>query len=130
MLSLGQAAQEAGVSKSSVSRAIAKGRLSATRNDKRGWDIDESELFRWCTTLRVGNGKLERTGTPHWNPAGTDSASEIAVLRAKAEVRDELCQVLKDQIVDLRRERDKWQTQAEAQRLLAAPKRRWWRRTG
>src|SRR4051812_7141493 len=45
-LSLRQAARTAGVSKSTISRAIQAGRLSATRSDDGGWSIDPAELCR------------------------------------------------------------------------------------
>src|SRR3954447_323254 len=45
-LSLRQAARTAGVSKSTISRAIQAGRLSASRSDDGGWSIDPAELCR------------------------------------------------------------------------------------
>ena len=46
MLTLGQAAKETGVSKPTISKAISKGRLSGTKNEKGEYEIDPSELFR------------------------------------------------------------------------------------
>lgn len=43
---LGQAAIEIGKSKAALSKAIAEGRLSATKNDKGWYSIDAAELFR------------------------------------------------------------------------------------
>jgi hypothetical protein len=74
--SLGQAAKAAGVSKTSIGRAIASGRLSATRTDAGGWAIDPAELSRVYPVIGNGDGHLERTVTPAW----TDSA--LAELRA------------------------------------------------
>lgn len=66
-------------------------------------------------------------GTGHDNIEITDSAAEIAVLQAKVEAAAELHQVLRDQIADLKADRDGWRQQAEnAARLLTPPKRRWW----
>jgi len=45
-LSLGQAAKETGLDKSTISRAIKSGRLSATRKENGGYEIDPAELFR------------------------------------------------------------------------------------
>ncbi len=45
-LTLGQAAKEAGISKPSLSAAIKKGRLSASKNDSGVYEIDPAELFR------------------------------------------------------------------------------------
>ncbi len=46
MLSLGQAATAAGVSKSTLSPSIKGGHVSAHRNASGGFDIDPAELFR------------------------------------------------------------------------------------
>ena len=45
-LSLGQAAKETGLDKSTISRAIKSGKLSATRQENGGYAIDPAELFR------------------------------------------------------------------------------------
>jgi excisionase family DNA binding protein len=45
-LSLREAAREAGVSKSTILRAIQSGRLAAPRNDEGGYAIDPAELFK------------------------------------------------------------------------------------
>ena len=45
-LSLGQAAKETGMDKSTISRAIKSGKLSATRKENGGYEIDPAELFR------------------------------------------------------------------------------------
>lgn len=146
MLSLGQAARAAEVSKSSISRAISSGRLSATRNAERGgWDITEDELFRVFPVANrkpvatpVANGKLRRSETPKNSQSETVSAVEIAVLRAKLEAKDELHQALQNQhqtlltqMDDLRADRDAWRQQAEnTARLLTPPRRWWWQRAG
>src|SRR5919202_175787 len=46
MLNLREAAEQAGTSKSSIFRAIKSGRLSATRDDFGGVQIDPAELAR------------------------------------------------------------------------------------
>ena len=45
-LTLGQASRETGVHKSTISRAIQDGRLSATHNEHGHYQIDPAELFR------------------------------------------------------------------------------------
>ena len=45
-LSLGQAAKETGMDESTISRAIKSGKLSATRKENGGYEIDPAELFR------------------------------------------------------------------------------------
>ena len=66
-LSLGQAAKETGKSKSVISNALNSGRLSGKRNDKGGWEIDPSELFRVFTKQNAKEPEKEQNGT-HENP--------------------------------------------------------------
>lgn len=66
-LSLGQAAKETGKSKSVISNALHSGRLSGKRNDKGGWEIDPSELFRVFTKQNAKEPEKEQNGTPE-NP--------------------------------------------------------------
>ena len=61
--SLGQAAKAAGVSKTSIHRAIKTGRLSASRIDGTGYDIDPAELSRVYPGNGHGNGAMERSVT-------------------------------------------------------------------
>jgi multidrug efflux pump subunit AcrA (membrane-fusion protein) len=46
MFSLGTAAKAAGVSKSTIHRAVASGRMSARSKGSAGYEIDPAELFR------------------------------------------------------------------------------------
>ncbi len=46
MLTMGQTAKQAGISKATLSRAIKSGKISAKKNTRGGWDIDPAELFR------------------------------------------------------------------------------------
>jgi excisionase family DNA binding protein len=55
-LSLREAAQQAGTSKSTILRAVKAGRLSATRDDDGGYRIDPAELHRvypWSAPRRA-----------------------------------------------------------------------------
>lgn len=45
-LTMGQAAREAGLSKTTIWRAVKSGKISATRNDDGDFEIDPAELFR------------------------------------------------------------------------------------
>ena len=45
-LSLGQAAKEAGVAKSTISKALSSGKLSYREKNSEGYKIDPAELFR------------------------------------------------------------------------------------
>jgi len=132
MFTMGQAAKEAGVSKATLSRAIKSGKVSATKNDKGGWDIDPAELFRVYprnTSNGSGNGSMKQTATPD------ATASETAVLQAEIaglrERLDDMKATLERERENVEREReqvDKWQQQAESLRLLAdqRPRKRGW----
>jgi hypothetical protein len=122
MLTMGEAAKEAGISKATLSRAIKNGRVSAKRNDKGGYDIDPAELFRVYprnTATGSDNGSMKRDATPDVTPA---LHAEIEGLKAQLAL-------MKAPADDLKEQRDGWQKQAEgSQRLLAdqRPQRRSW----
>jgi excisionase family DNA binding protein len=49
-ITLGEVARQFGVSKGSISKAISKGKLSATRSaDGSSWDIDPAEVLRFLS---------------------------------------------------------------------------------
>ena len=74
MLSMGQAARAAGISKTSIHRAIKSGKLSASRETDASYRIDPAELFR---VYVPGRQVLEQTVTPSVTPA-TASFSPLA----------------------------------------------------
>jgi hypothetical protein len=105
-MSLGQAAKAAMVSKATISKALASGRLSYVSKSTAGYQIDAAELFRVFTPKPLATVESERSETP--------------VETGKSEaVRLEL-QLLRERVEDLQRDRDEWRQQA--QRLaLAGP---------
>lgn len=107
LLSLGQAAKAAGISKATVSKSLANGRLSYVSKGTAGYQIDTAELFRVFPPKQVHIVTTERSETPMNAPANSVvmSASELETLR--------------QQIEDLRADRDAWRDQA--QRLALAP---------
>lgn len=94
-ITVGQAAKETGKSKSTISRAIKSGRLSAAK-DGTGFLIDPSELFRV-----YGAPVAQPMTQPRAQPPETQ-ATEIAVLRAQLEARTEVEALLRDTVEDLR----------------------------
>src|SRR3954471_7324127 len=52
MVTLGEAARQLGLSKPTVSKAISKGQLSATRREDGSFAIDPSEIARWWSTVQ------------------------------------------------------------------------------
>ena len=115
-LSLGQAAKETGKSKATISKAIKSGRLSASKNDKGGWDIDPAELFRVYNPVNpetVEETRLgERQETPKVNPktppVNSALETEVKLLRELLSDKDKT-------IDDLRRRLDQ---EAEERRKL------------
>jgi len=119
MLTLGQAARHCGVSKGTISKAIASGKLSATRREDGSWAIDGVELARYLDV----NGHRFRTET-----GSGEQPATIAELRARAELAEQRLGDLKAMLDDMRRQRDdaerqrdKWETVA-TRLSLSAPK--------
>lgn len=124
MLTMGEAAKQAGISKATLSRAIKNGRVSATRNDKGGFDIDPAELFRVYPrnpATVAANGSMQRDATP------AATVDETPALKAEIEGLRAQLAMMREHADDLKVQRDNWQKQAEAsQRLLTdARPRRW-----
>ena len=138
MLTLGQAAKVARTSKTTLSRAIKAGRLSAERREDGSYQIDPAELSRVFTvTPETGDGSetVVRHATPNRNTSLTPATPDIELLTRQAALEAEL-DGLKAMVDELKQSRDqaqaqadKWQQQAERTTLaLAAPGRPWWRR--
>jgi hypothetical protein len=141
MFTLGTAAKAAGVSKSTIHRAIKSGRMSARTKDGSGYQIDPAELFRVfpapsgkTVERHSGNpdaGTMEGGATP---PAAALSPLQTHLVRLEAELRAskelaETEQKLLDQLLtserqraeefrkradELRTERDRWAGVAES----------------
>src|SRR5918998_815691 len=101
-LSLGQAAKETGLDKSTISRAIKSGRLSAQRKEGGGgYAIDPAELFR----------VFPPAPKEHAAPAGqtassTDVLLENRELRIKLEAAEARIRDKDEEVHDLRRRLD------------------------
>ncbi len=126
MLTLGQAARLTGTSKTTITRAIKSGRLSATRREDGSYEIDPAELSR---VYEVKPETVAATGTvvQHATPVG--DPDETPILKAEIEGLRAQLALMKEHADDLKTQRDSWQHQAEAsQRLLAdqRPARRGW----
>jgi hypothetical protein len=139
---LGTAAKAAGVSKSTVHRAIRTGKISARSKDGAGYEIDPSEFHRIFPLVaqklaepgssQTGTGIIERSGTGPENGRNTHETGvpspehfETAVKLARAEAElDALKQVIelerkraedaRQRADELRTERDRWAGIAEA----------------
>lgn len=141
MLTLGQAARTTGKSKTTLTRAIKAGRLSATRRDDGSYEIDGAELSRVYATVaapvpgEISTGNAARDATPDRD---TGATVDVELLTRQAALEAELAG-LKAMVDELRQSRDQaqrqadsWQQQAERATIAlaapAAPARRWWKR--
>lgn len=129
-LTLGQAAKLAGVGKTTLTRAIKSGRLSADRRDDGSYRIDASEL------ARIYEIKPETPGTGggteyvvHRATPGRDPDVTARLAAAEAEIRG-----LREMLARADADRDAWRSAAEGAsatvRQLTDQRDRpsWWRR--
>jgi hypothetical protein len=134
---LSEAAKATGRSKSSVHRALERGRLSGTRDELGQWRIEPAELFR----VFPRNGAAERKTRRSETAEGTAGTPVTAVLEAKLEAAERLIDELRGQVAALAAEKaDLWRRLDDkdrlmlelinGQRLLAGPGglRAWWQR--
>jgi len=113
MLTLSQAAKAVGKSKSTLSRAIDAGRMSATRQDDNSYQIDESELFRVYAPA---------TATPDEAQDNTPDTTTVALLREQIDAlnteRTREREQLTARIDELSQSVSDWKTAASNGQLL------------
>jgi excisionase family DNA binding protein len=101
--SIGEAAKAVGVSKSTLSRAIKNGRVSATKKDDGSFSIDPAELHRVYPPVSSATGAKPSNDAPRNTPETADRTEilevQLAALREQLRDRDET-------IADLRRRLD------------------------
>ena len=97
-LSASQAAKQVGKSTQTITRAIKSGRMSAEKLDSGGYAIEPVELFR--VYPKVAN---DTDATPQMEVSGTPN--DTSVLEKEIEL-------LREQLADVRSDRDQWREQA------------------
>src|SRR3954452_4239296 len=107
-VTLGQAARLTGLGKTTITRAIKAGKLSATRSEDGSYEIDPSELSRVYSVHPETTETVTQSGiavhhatpsaTPRETPAAPDVTARLAAL--EAEVRG-----LKDLLAEVRQSR-------------------------
>jgi hypothetical protein len=107
----GTAAKAVGKTKSTITKAIASGKISAVKNDSGAWEIDVAELHRVYPPSPTATGEVERNGTPIRN---TGNSKEIEVL-------ERLLKAAETQIEDVKADRDEWRKQANQLLLTNTP---------
>jgi hypothetical protein len=111
MLSLSEAAIAAGIAKSTIWRAVKAGRVSAIRTALGTYQIDPAELFRVFPAMRK-NVEMKQPALAVETGAGAALEGQISALK---EVRS----LLKEQLEDIRKDRDAWRIQAESHQTNA-----------
>lgn len=120
-LSLSAAAKQVGCSKSTLSRAVSTGRLSASRCEDGSYQIDPAELHR-VFPLPVAQPDASNLAQPDSNPAGTLRMQLETLERERNREREQM----QATIDDLRARLD-WAESRIAALLPALParQRRW-----
>src|SRR5262245_46517634 len=104
-VTLGEAARQSGISKSTLSRAIKDGKLSAVRSaDTGSYKIEQSELARYLEATAVIRATVEK---PAENGPVTQSATpaerhETAALEAQIAGLKQVAELLREQLDDMK----------------------------
>lgn len=137
MLTLGQAAKLTGTSKTTLTRAIRSGRLSAIRREDGGYEIDPAELSR-VYALKVetpatgaATGGAAHQATPPRDldapPCDPEVTGRLAALDAEVRALRELLDEVRTNWDEVRVDRDQWRGKCE--RLLTDQRSLpWWKR--
>ncbi|MBL8884935.1 MAG: helix-turn-helix domain-containing protein [Hyphomicrobium sp.] len=107
-LTAGQAAKQTGVSKPTISRAIAEGRLSASRREDGSWGIDPAELMRWKESYGHRHTPTNQSATP---PATAETVPlQVENARVTAELAGvkALLDAERQRAETAERDRDRW----------------------
>ena len=98
----GTAAKAVGKTKSTITKAIASGKLSAIKNDNGVWEIDASELYRVYPPTPLETVEIEQN----------DTLKEMGGNSKEIEALERLLKAAEEQIYDLKADRDEWRKQA------------------
>ena len=125
----GTAAKAVGKTKSTITKAIASGKISAVKNSRGWWEIEVAELHRVYPPSPADTVEIERIER-HDTPVETGGNSrEIEVLERLLKAAEEQLADVKVDRDDVKVDRDEWRKQAQAQNQLllttaAAPRKK------
>lgn len=119
---IGDAAKATGKTKSTISKAIKNGRISALRKETGEYDIDPAELHRVYPPVSSEQDNASLTGERE----ETEKIIRIKELEGQLETVRKESSMLRDQLHDLKQDRDHWRQQATA--LLTDQRPRFWSR--
>ena len=117
---LGTAAKATGKSKTTIMRAIRKGKISAEKNTHGQWDIDPAELHRVYPEVTKGNGshaEYETTSNTELQYKINLLERDLQAAAEKNRQQEESIGDLKDQRDRLRQDVQDWKEQAQRKRL-------------
>lgn len=125
---LATAATATGLNKTTILRAIKSGKISARMDEHGHWHIEPAELHRVypsIASLDESNGAAQRQAA--------FEAVAAAELKFKVALTEQRLSELKEDLEDMRSQRNAWQAQAERlaltdQRAQHEQRSRWWRR--
>jgi len=122
-LTMGQAAKQVSMSKTTLSRAIKSGKISSEKLSNGSYLIDPAELFRVFPPNSNANQSQLRYATSsvtHEEPAVTPSiALELVRLETENAALKHEIEWLSDQVSDLKEQRDDWKQQASIVKVIA-----------
>lgn len=98
----GTAAKAVGKTKSTITKAISSGKLSAIKNDNGAWEIDASELYRVYPPTPLETVEIKQN----------DTLKEMGGNSKEIEALERLLKAAEEQIYDLKADRDEWRKQA------------------
>ena len=98
----GTAAKAVGKTKSTITKAIASGKLWAIKNDNGAWEIDASELYRVYPPTPLETVEIKQN----------DTLKEMGENSKEIEALERLLKAAEEQIYDLKADRDEWRKQA------------------
>ena len=131
-MTLSQAAKVTGKSKSTLSRAIKTGKLSATRMEDGNFSIDPAELYR-AFPEPSSNARREHHTERSGTPVPSELQSRISMLEQLLEKERETTAREREISADLKEDRDRWRQQATSlladqrpETMTMAKRRSWW----
>ena len=114
LLSASQAAKQVGKSVPTITRAIKNGKLSATKTDDGGYQIDPAELFRVWPAAKSDATQETGNATPSVLGGATHKNNDVTgALEAEVQLLKRLLDDREATISDLREDRDQWRQQAQ-----------------
>ena len=120
---LGTAAKATGKSRTTILRAIEKGKISAEKNNHNQWQIDPAELHRLYPAKEQANSNKGTEKEQHATDTNTRLTIENNGLKSDLKAAQYL-------VTELKEERDEWREEAKGVRLALVdqrekPKARW-----